>query len=61
MSSSEVLQPLLAPIAAIQRVIEHLNNQGVIIGGVAASLLGQPRLTADADALFLLPLEDVPH
>lgn len=61
MSSSEVLQPLLAPIAAIQRVIEHLNNQGVIIGGVAASLLGQPRLTADADALFLLPLEDVPR
>lgn len=61
MSSSEVLQPLLAPIAAIQRVIEQVNNQGVIIGGVAASLLGQPRLTADADALFLLPLEDVPR
>jgi len=38
-----------------------LDNQGIIIGGIAASLLGQPRLTADADALFLLSIEEVPY
>jgi len=57
----EMLEPLLAPLAAVQRLIEQLDNQGVIIGGVAASLLGQPRLTADADALFLLSVEEVPR
>jgi len=46
-----MLEPLLAPLAAIQRVIEKLDDRGVIIGGIAASLLGEPRLTADADAL----------
>ena len=51
----------MAPVAAVQRLIEQLNDQGVIIGGVAASLLGQPRLTADADALILLSLEEVPR
>jgi hypothetical protein len=59
MSSPAMLDPLLAPVAAVQRLIEKLDNQGVIIGGVAASLLGQPRLTADADALLLISLEEV--
>jgi len=31
----------------------------VIIGGVAASLLGTPRFTVDIDAVFLLNLEDI--
>ena len=56
-----MLEPLLAPIAAVQRLIAQLNDQGVIIGGVAASLLGQPRLTADADALILLSIEEIPR
>ncbi len=55
-----MLEPLLAPLAAIQRVIEKLENRGVIIGGIAASLLGEPRLTADADALVLLSIDEVP-
>jgi hypothetical protein len=59
MSSPPMFDPLLAPVAAVQRLIEKLDNQGVIIGGVAASLLGQPRLTADADALLLISLEEV--
>ena len=61
MTSLTVLEPLLAPIAAVQRLIEQLDNQGVIIGGVAASLLGQPRLTADADAMVLLSVEELPR
>ena len=60
MSSWETLEPLLGPVAAVQRLIEQFDNQGVIIGGIAASLLGQPRLTADADALLLLSIEEVP-
>jgi hypothetical protein len=58
--SPAMLEPLLAPVTAVQRLIEKLDNQGIIIGGVAASLLGKPRLTADADALLLLSIEEVP-
>jgi hypothetical protein len=61
MNPSDVPEPLLAPVAALQRIIDQFQKQGVIIGGVAASLLGQPRLTADADGLLLLPLEDIPR
>ena len=57
MSSPAMLEPLLAPVAAIQRVIEKLDDRGVIIGGVAASLLGEPRLTADANALLLISID----
>jgi hypothetical protein len=53
------LEPLLAPIQALQSLIEHFDDRGVIIGGVATSLLGQPRLTADADALLLLSTDDI--
>lgn len=60
MTSINELEPLLAPIEAIQRLIERFDNQGIIIGGVAASILGKPRLTADADAMLLLSIEDVP-
>lgn len=45
---------------ALQRLLEHFDNQGVIIGGIAASLLGKPRFTADLDAVILLRVEDLP-
>lgn len=61
MAAPDVLEPLAAPLAAIQRLIEQFDNRGVIIGGVAASLLGRPRLTADADALLLLSVNDIPR
>jgi hypothetical protein len=59
-NTSAVLGPLHGPIAAIQRLIEQFNDQGIIIGGVAASILGEPRLTADADAMLLLSIEQIP-
>ncbi|MCA9935680.1 MAG: nucleotidyltransferase [Ardenticatenaceae bacterium] len=59
MTATDPLIPLLAPIQALQSLIEQFNNQGIIIGGVAASILGKPRLTADADAMLLLSVEDV--
>jgi predicted nucleotidyltransferase len=51
------ITPFVAPLAALQQVIDHFNRQGMIIGGIAASLLGQPRLTADVDAVLLLPVK----
>lgn len=54
------LTPLLAPLAALQRLLARFDDRGMVIGGVAASLLGRPRLTADVDAVILLSVEDLP-
>jgi len=56
----ESVTPLLAPLAALQRLLSHFEDRGVIIGGVAASLLGRPRLTADLDAMLLISVDEVP-
>jgi hypothetical protein len=55
------LTPLLAPLAALQCLLDRYAGRGVIIGGIAASLIGKPRLTADLDALILLPIEELPE
>jgi Nucleotidyl transferase AbiEii toxin, Type IV TA system len=57
----ESITPLLAPLQAVQNLIIKLNNRGVVIGGIAASLLGTPRFTVDLDAVLLLSLEKVPE
>ena len=57
----ESVTPLLAPIQALQSLLSQFNDQGVIIGGVAVSLLGIPRYTVDLDAVFLLSFEDIPR
>jgi len=59
-SAPNDITPLLEPLIALQRLLEHFDNQGVIIGGIAASLLGKPRFTADIDAVILLSIEDIP-
>jgi len=59
--SPESVTPLLAPLTALQRLMSHFQDKGVVIGGIAASLLGKPRLTADLDALLLLSVEEVPR
>ena len=48
-------------MAALQRLLEQYEGKSVIIGGVAASLLGTPRLTADIDVLILLSTEHLPE
>lgn len=60
MTPFEEISPLLAPLAALQRLLARFDDQGIIIGGVAASLLGRPRLTADVDAVILLSVEELP-
>ena len=47
------ITPMLAPLVSLQRLLARFDDQGIVIGGVAASLLGKPRLTADVDAMFL--------
>jgi hypothetical protein len=59
-SAASGVTPLLEPLIALQRLLEHFDNQGVIIGGIAASLLGKPRFTADIDAVILAGVEDLP-
>lgn len=58
--AQDELAPLTSALAALQRLIERFDSRGVIIGGVAASVLGRPRFTADADAILLLDIADVP-
>ena len=57
----ESVTPLLAPLQGLQNLLSEFNDQGVIIGGIAASLLGMPRYTADLDAVFLLSISDIPR
>jgi len=59
--TSESVTPLLAPIQALQNLLSQFHDRGVIVGGVAASLLGTPRYTVDLDAVFLLSVEDIPE
>lgn len=61
MSASELPTTILAPLAAVQRILTHFSNQGIIIGGVAVSLLGAPRFTADVDAVVILTVDDLPE
>jgi nucleotidyltransferase AbiEii toxin of type IV toxin-antitoxin system len=48
-------QPLLAALADLAKWLAETRIPAVIIGGVAASVLGRPRLTRDIDALAILP------
>jgi hypothetical protein len=52
---------LLAPLEAVQRLLGRFNDQGMVIGGVAASLLGKPRLTVNIDVVILLSRDDIPR
>lgn len=61
MSPSATVRPLLNALAAVQLVLDAWSERGVIIGGVAASLLGRPRYTADVDAVVLVSTEELPE
>jgi len=61
MSLPENLAPLLAPIAALQHLLERLDGRGVILGGVATGFLGKPRFTVDVDAMVLASTGDIPR
>lgn len=56
--SEPLRESLLAALADLARWLDDTHVPAMIIGGVAASVLGRPRLTRDIDALAILP-EDV--
>jgi hypothetical protein len=55
MVKSEDLAPLLKVLSDLGAWFKAAKVPGTVIGGVAASILGRPRLTQDVDALVLLP------
>ena len=54
MSETKALAPLLAVIADLIAWLKAEEVVGVVIGGLAASLLGRPRLTRDVDVLVVV-------
>jgi len=50
----ETLVPLLAALRDLVAWFQDAPTPGTVIGGVAASLLGRPRVTRDIDALVVL-------
>jgi hypothetical protein len=50
----EIFVPLLAALRDLVAWFQDTSTPGTVIGGVAASLLGRPRVTRDIDALVLL-------
>ena len=49
--------PLLHALGAVSEWLDAGPTPGAIVGGVAASILGRPRLTEDVDVLVLLERE----
>jgi hypothetical protein len=49
---------LRAALADMVKWLDVTKMPAMIIGGVAASILGRPRLTQDVDALAILPEAD---
>ena len=48
-----VPKPFLKALADLTRWLEDSSVPAIIIGGVAASILGRPRATRDIDALAI--------
>jgi hypothetical protein len=55
------LVSLLPALRTLCRLLKESKTKGMIIGGVAASLLGRPRMTADIDATVLLDEASLGH
>jgi hypothetical protein len=55
--SERVPASLLSALADLVKWLETMPESAMVIGGVAASFLGRPRLTQDIDALVILPKE----
>ena len=59
MVSQNKIRSLLGPLEALLNFLSSAGVRNLIIGGIAASLLGKPRFTADIDGLIFLPKGDV--
>ncbi len=57
--SRNKIKSLLSPLEALLNFLSHAGVKSLIIGGVAASILGKARFTADIDGLIFLPKDDL--
>jgi hypothetical protein len=55
------LQRYHEPLESLQKLISRFDHRGVVIGGIAASVLGEARYTEDLDAMFWLSIQDIPR
>lgn len=53
-------EPFRSALYSLQRLLEYYQNRGVVIGGIAVSMLARPRFTEDIDALVLISLDELP-
>ena len=60
MNLPEELQRFLLPLEALEKIFSTSNDRVVIIGGVASSILGRPRLTVDVDAMTSISMNEIP-
>mgnify|MGYP000900027649 CR=1 FL=1 len=56
---TENLKQFHDPLVAALRLISVYGNNGVIVGGIASSLLGTPRYTVDIDIVLLIADEGI--
>jgi predicted nucleotidyltransferase len=61
MALARVPGPLLQAIAAVTAWLREADVPAAVIGGVAASLLGRPRVTKDVDLVALAQDSDLPR
>jgi hypothetical protein len=54
MAEPKSIEPLRSALSSLLAWFEKTSIKGLVVGGVAASLLGRPRTTQDVDALVLL-------
>ncbi len=59
MNEAKEIQSFLTPLEDLNKLFDQSGYRGIIIGGVAASVLGKPRMTADLDVLVMLPVDDI--
>ena len=53
------MKHLVLPLLALADLLVETRVEGMVIGGVAAGLLGRPRFTADIDAVILIDFDDL--
>jgi hypothetical protein len=54
----------MALVDAYKKIVKFLNSSEynyIVIGGIAASTIGEPRITADVDVDIVINNENVPH
>lgn len=60
MKTPTEIEKLVPTLHALHKLLTQFEERGMVIGGAAVCFLGEPRMTADVDAVFLLTNDDIP-